>query len=97
MGLDAGQLDDLVNGSLQAFGVLATGSSEVGLTTATSLYQLGSLLHQSTGLQPGSHQVVAQHDGEHRLTLELGAGHEKEAFGHFATQLEGDVLHRVGR
>ena len=81
---------------MQAFGVLAAGSSEVGLSAATTLNQLGGLLDQCAGLQTGGHEVVTQHHGEHGLALELGAGYEEEAFRHLATQLEGDVLHRVG-
>ena len=95
--LDASQLDDFVHSGLQALGILAAGSGEVGLSTTSTLNQLGGLLDQCASLQTGGHEVVAQHHGEHGLALELGAGYEEEAFCYLATQLEGDVLYGVGR
>ena len=38
-----GQLDELVDGGAEAVGVLAAGRSEVGLSAAAALHQLGSL------------------------------------------------------
>ena len=68
----------------------------MGLTATASQNQFGGFLHQGAGFQAIGHQVVAQHDGEHRLAFELGAGHEEQVLRNLAAQLEGDVLHRFG-
>lgn len=91
--LQSSQLQNFVNGSVQSVSILAAGSCKVGLATATALDKLGGLFHQVSGFQSACHEVVAQHDGQHRLAFGFSSCHEEQVFRNLATQLEGDVLH----
>ena len=95
--LQSGQLQDLVHGSLETIGVLAACRSKVRLSAATAEDKFGGFLDQRAGLQSVSHELLAQHDGQHRPVLKQGSGHEAEAVAQLAAQLEGDILGRFGR
>ena len=59
----------------------------MGLATATALDKFGSFFHQVTGFQSACHEVVAQHDGQHRLAFGFCSRYEEQVFRNLATQL----------
>ena len=78
MGLKISQFYDLIHGGRDAIGVLAAGISEVGLTTATALDELGGFAHHLSGIQlMVFHQVIADGHIEHGLALVDGPDYDE--------------------
>ena len=91
--LELCKLHHLVYGSRESVDVLAASLSEVRLTAATALDELGSLAHHLTGVERVVfHEVVAHADVEHRLLVSYRAYNSEQVRRNSLTQLEHEVL-----
>ena len=87
----------LVDSGADAIGILTTGRSEMRLTAAAALDELGSLAHQLTGVQAVVfHEVLRDADVEHGLSFVNAADDAERMLRLGGTNLEHKVLGNVG-
>ena len=87
------QFDNLIDCSTETVDVLTASLSEVGLTTAATLNQLGSFAYHLSGIQTVvADHIVAHHDRELRLVVGMGTQYTKQRTLDSSTNLEGQVL-----
>ena len=69
----------------------------MSLTTAITFNMLGSLTHHRTGIHTFIYQSSTQSNRDERFAIVLSSSHKQKIIATFATKLESDVFHLIGR
>ena len=88
------KLDEFLDGSMYAIGVLTTGCGEVRLTASTALHQLSSLANVLADVHTCCDGTIRSCRREQRLAASNGTNHY-DAVLHLCPELEGNVLNEL--